>query len=64
MRRLQCRICNKWDDENDRDYGEVIKKDETIDVLPGLRGIEFPIIVYTVKCKKCSRTWRYRKKRK
>lgn len=61
MRRRQCRICNKWDE---RDYGIVIKKETTEGDLPGLEGVNFPIKLYTVRCKKCGRTWTYRKKRK
>ena len=62
MRRRQCRICNDWWDE--RNDGVVIKKEPTTGDLPGLKGVKLPITLYTVRCKKCGRTWTYRKKRK
>ena len=59
MRKKQCKEC---DDISLGNSGEVIQKVTTKGFLPGCQDQIFPIRIYTVKCCKCHRQWKYRKK--
>lgn len=62
MRRRQCKECTPYyselDDLTGRVIGVHVEHGVRLSGTPGLHMVK----VYTVECKRCRRTWQYRKK--